>query len=610
MRSIVFFLFISMNFLSHSQDGGDQQLAQYYFQNEEYDKALMYYERLFDKDQSKFNFTRYLECLVQTGDLKTAEKTLKKQIRQHPSDSEYKINLATFYEDRGNQDYAASIYEDLIQDLNASARNVVDLYNSFKAKNKNDYALRTLQKGRKLLKNNYPLHFQFAEYYGSIGETEKMINEYLDLLDYHSNYGSSLKNILGRQINFEDENSKEYELLKIALIERIQKQPNSTVYADMLTWLFIQKQNFNAAFVQMKAMDKRNKSNGQLVFDLGNICRENNDFGVAKKCYQYVIELGEESPYLLRAQNAILNVRFLEITVFRNFNQEELNETILSYETALNSYGENNRTIPLILELSHIQAFYGKMSANAIGRLENALNIQGATDMQRAQIKMKLADIHVLHGDVWEASLLYMQVDEDFKYENIGHEAKFKNARIFYYDGEFNFAQSQLDILKQGTSQLIANDAMKLSLLITENFGLDSNYQAMYWFAQGDLLTEQHQYSNAFKYFDSIQKTYPGHSLGDDILFKKSHAKQLEGNWTEAITFLEELLDVYGSDILADDALFELGNIYENHLLNSDKAGEYYKKILFEHKDSLYTAEARKRYQNIKKISQSNSGLQ
>ncbi len=610
MRSIVFFLFISMNFLSHSQDGGDQQLAQYYFQNEEYDKALMYYERLFDKDQSKFNFTRYLECLVQTGDLKTAEKTLKKQIRQHPSDSEYKINLATFYEDRGNQDYAASIYEDLIQDLNASARNVVDLYNSFKAKNKNDYALRTLQKGRKLLKNNYPLHFQFAEYYGSIGETEKMINEYLDLLDYHSNYGSSLKNILGRQINFEDENSKEYELLKIALIERIQKQPNSTVYADMLTWLFIQKQNFNAAFVQIKAMDKRNKSNGQLVFDLGNICRENNDFGVAKKCYQYVIELGEESPYLLRAQNAILNVRFLEITVFRNFNQEELNETILSYETALNSYGENNRTIPLILELSHIQAFYGKMSANAIGRLENALNIQGVTDMQRAQIKMKLADIHVLHGDVWEASLLYMQVDEDFKYENIGHEAKFKNARIFYYDGEFNFAQSQLDILKQGTSQLIANDAMKLSLLITENFGLDSNFQAMYWFAQGDLLTEQHQYSNAFKYFDSIQKTYPGHSLGDDILFKKSHAKQLEGNWTEAITFLEELLDVYGSDILADDALFELGNIYENHLLNSDKAGEYYKKILFEHKDSLYTAEARKRYQNIKKISQSNSGLQ
>lgn len=610
MRRLIFIFFMVITSLSFAQEGGDQQLAQHYFQNGEYDKALMYYEKLFNQDPSKFNFTRYVECLIQTDDLKEAEKVLKKQAKANRSDSEYQIKLADFYESQGNTTDADKIYSELIENLNSSARDVINLYNSFKAQGKNEYAFQTLQKGRKLLKNNYPLHFQFAEYYGSVGETEKMMNEYLDLLDYHSNYSSSLKNILGRQINFEDENSEEYELLKNALIERTQKHPNNTVYADMLTWLFIQKQNFNAAFVHIKAMDKRNKSGGRLVYDLGNICRENGDFRVAKKCYQYVIDLGEESSYFLRAQNALLNVRFLEITTLRDFTQEELDETILSYETALERYGENSRTIPLILELAHIQAFYGNEAQQAINRLTTALDIQGLTDMQRAEVKMALADIHVLHGDVWEASLLYMQVDEEFKYENIGHEAKFKNARIFYYDGEFNFAQSQLDVLKQGTSQLIANDAMKLSLLITENFGLDSNYIAMHWFAQGDLLVEQHKYSEAFQFFDSIQKTYPGHSLGDDILLKKARAKELEGKWTEAIEYLEELLDVYGQDILADDALFELGNIYENHLMNSAKAGEYYKKILFEHKDSLYTAEARKRYQKIKRSSSDKEDLQ
>lgn len=610
MRNLLIILFLILTPLAFSQDGGDQQLAQHYFQNGEYDKALMYYEKLFDQDPSKFNFNRYVECLIQTGDTKEAEKVLKKQAKQNKSDSEYQIKLAGFYEAQGNTQDAAEIYSELIDNLNASARDVINLYNSFKAQGKNEYAFQTLQKGRKLLKNNYPLHFQFAEYYGSIGETEKMMNEYLDLLDYHSNYASSLKNILGRQINFEDENSEEYELLKNALIERTQKHPNDMVYADMLTWLFIQKQNFNAAFVHIKAMDKRNKSDGRLVYDLGNICRENGDFRVAKKCYQYVIELGEESPYFLRAQNALLNVRFLEITTLRDFTTEELNEAIMSYETALSRYGENSRTIPLILELAHIQAFYGNQASGAINRLTKALEIQGLTDMQRAEVKMTLADIHVLHGDVWEASLLYMQVDEDFKYENIGHEAKFKNARIFYYDGEFNFAQSQLDVLKQGTSQLIANDAMKLSLLITENFGLDSNYIAMHWFAQGDLLVEQHKYNEAFQFFDSIQKTYPGHSLGDDILLKKAQARELEGKWTEAIEYLEELLDVYGQDILADDALFELGNLYENHLMNQTKAGEYYKKILFEHKDSLYTSEARKRYQKIKREHSENPELQ
>jgi tetratricopeptide (TPR) repeat protein len=213
---------------------------------------------------------------------------------------------------------------------------------------------------------------------------------------------------------------------------------------------------------------------------------------------------------------------------------------------------------------------------------------------------MKLADIHVLHGDIWEASLFYMQVEKDFKFETIGHEAKFKNARIFYYDGEFDFAQSQLNVLKESTSKLIANDAMKLSIMITDNFGLDSNYQAMMWFAQGDLWVEQHRYLEAFTLFDSIILTYPYHSLGDEILLKKSDAMMLEGNWSESIRFLEELLKYHGEDILADDAVFQLGDIYETHLNDKEKAAEYYKKILFDYRGSLYSEEARKRFRAIR----------
>ena len=193
-----------------------------------------------------------------------------------------------------------------------------------------------------------------------------------------------------------------------------------------------------------------------------------------------------------------------------------------------------------------------------------------------------------------------MQIDKDFKFEPIGQEAKFKNARIFYYDGEFNFAQSQLDVLKQSTTKLIANDAMDLSLLITENFGLDSNYEAMYWFAKGDLLIEQHKYDEAFTYFDSIQTKYNYHSLGDDILLKKSFAMQLQGKWNDAVQYLDELLKYYAFDILADDAVFQLGDIYENHLMDSEKAAEYYKKILFEYKGSLHTIEARKRFRALR----------
>jgi len=587
--------------LAVAQDGGsDQQLAQHYYANGEFDKALVYYDRLFSKTPSKYNFTRFTECLVQTGDVKRAEKTYKRQVSRNSQDQEYKILFAIFYEDQGQQNKAEGIYQGLIEDLNPSSISVVQLYNAFKGQSKMEMAFQTLEKGRKLLKKTYPLNHYFAEFYAFKGETQKMMDEYLDLIDYHSSYARDLKRILATKIDFSEEDSKEYRILKNALIERTQKNPNNTHYADMLTWLFIQRQNFSAAFVHVKALDKRTQAGGRNVFELGKICLENKDYRTAKKCFQHIVDGGEAEPYYLRAQNAVLNVRFLQVTTLRNYSQEEVTETIAAYEEALDRVGSSAASLPLILEKTYIQAFYANNASQAMLELEEALEIPRISAIQKAKIKMQLADIRVLHGDIWDAALMYSQVDKDFKFETIGHKAKFKNARIFYYDGEFDYAQSQLDVLKQSTSKLIANDALKLSLLITDNFGLDSNYTAMTWFANADLLIEQHQYNAAYSLFDSIIENFPAHALGDEILLKKAHSLQLRGEWSKSVEVLEELLKFHATDILADDALFQLGDIYENNLLNPDKAKGYYRELLFNHKGSLYTVEARKRFQKLR----------
>lgn len=598
---LVFFSVLIASTSVFAQDGGtDQQLAQYYFNNGEFDKALIYYEKIYDETPNKFVFERYVECLTQTGDLKKAEKTIKKQISRNKGNQEYKILLAKFYENQQEQAKANDIYDELIEELRPIARDVISLYNAFKAQGKSNLAFETLSRGRKLLKKSYPLNIQFADYYGSVGETEKMIKEYVDLIDYHPSYLNSVQTVLSRQIDFSQEDSEEYEILRQLLIDRSQKHPNESAYAEMLTWLFIQRQNFGAAFVHIKALDKRNNAEGKLVYNLGAICVENKDYNTAKKCFQYVVDLGNTSIYSSRAQRALLNVSFLQVTQLREYTDEELNNTIEEYERVLKNVGETQMSLPLILELAHIKSFYAQDAEGGIELLENALSIAGLTDMEEAETKMQLADIHVLRGDIWEAALLYSQIDKDFKYEPIGHEAKFKNARIFYFDGEFDYAQSQLDILKQSTSKLIANDALKLSLLITDNFGLDSNYTAMTWFAHADLLIEQHQYDSAFALFDSIITRFPAHSLGDEILLKKAHALELQGKWTEAISTLQELLKYHGDDILADDALFRLGDIYQNRLLDNEKASEYYREILFKHKGSLYTNETRKRFRALR----------
>lgn len=600
MRQIIVFFICTIAFTSFSQGDTDQQLAQHYYTNGEFDKALSYYERLYAKDPSKFNFGRYFECLTVTGDIKEAEKLIKKQISTNKSELDYKVMLGQFYEDQKEPDKAQKIYNELIEEISPDANRIIALYNAFKGRDRNDLALQTIEKGRKLLKNSYPLHFQFADLYGATGQTEKMINEYLDLLDYNPGYSTSVQTMITRQFDLSDENSKEYELLKSALLDRTQKKADQTVYAEMLIWLFIQRKSFGAALTQTQSLDKRLGEQGRRVFDLGKICVENKDFATARRAFQYVISLGEVSPFYYQSENALLNTRFIEVTTNRNFSQEELQETIGIYRSTLDRVGRKRNTLPLILEMSHIQAFYANEASDAITSLNEALKIPGLTDIQKAEVKLKLADINVLHGDIWEASLLYMQVENDFKFEPIGHEAKFKNARVFYYDGEFDFAQSQLSVLKESTTKLIANDALKLSIMITDNYGLDSNYQAMWWFAQGDLLIEQHRYQEAYVLFDSIITTYPYHSLGDEILMKKSEAMMSQGKWTESISFLEELLKYYSEDILADDAVFQLGEIYEIHLNDKEKAAEYYKKILFDFRGSLFTEEARKRFRSIR----------
>lgn len=578
----------------------DQQLANLYYNNGEYEKALGYFEKLVNKQSTKFDLLRYAECLEKTGNIKEAEKVLKRGRSQFSADPEFPILIAEFYERTGRADQAEKLYNELIKEASVSGYEVVGLYDLFRKRNKTDLALTTLEAGRKELKKNYPLQLQFAEIYGILGRTDDMIEEYFSLLDEYPNYRNSVEESLSKQIDFVNDQTGIYTKLKEKLLQRIQKRPGETIYAEMLIWLFIQKKEFKSALVQAQALDKREKGQGNRVMELAETCVQNGDYATARSAYNYVIALGETEPHYYRAYSSLLNVRFREITFEKRYTESDIAEAVKEYRAALKVIGWNRNAIRVARELAIIQAYYGNNAASSVEILDSCLAMPGLTDMQRAEIKMSLADVLVLQNDIWQASLYYMQVDKDFKYEPIGHEAKFKNARIFYYDGDFIFAQSQLDVLKQSTSKLIANDAMKLSILITDNLGLDSNYTAMNLFAKADLLLEQHQFESAFRLYDTIQEAFPYHGLTDEILLRKAQAMQQQGRWQEAVQYLEKIVSQHSDDILADDAVFQLGELYEKHLNDPEKAAEYYKKILFDFKGSLLTVEARKRFRALR----------
>ena len=594
MRNLIIFTFLLRSFILSAQSETDIQLAQHYFTNGEFDKATSYYEKLYSSQSTKIYFTRYLECLIQIKDFKTAEKTIKKYISQNKNDMEIQVVLGQFYEDIDEPQKSAKVYEELLSVVSADPGEIINLFQLFVGKRKFDLAKKVLDKGKKNAPY-YPFNFQYADLYSLTGNNRLMIEEYINYLILQPSMFESIQNAISSRIDLSKSDGKDYLILKEILLQKIQADNSNFIYSEMLIWLFVQNKNFSSAFTQVVALDKRIQGDGSRVLDLGNICLENKSYDIARNCFNYIITLGSDNQYYIEGQKLLLNSRFIELTTNRAYNQNEIDATLVDYNSVIARLGKTKFTIGILNEQAHILAFYADRAAEAIVILQDAILVQNLTDIQRAQLKMQLADIEVLKGDIWEASLLYMKIDKDFKFEAIGDEAKYKNARIFYFDGEFDFAQSQLNILKESTSKIIANDAMNLSVSITENFGLDSNYTAMTWFSSAELLIEQHKYLEAFILFDSIQLNYPLHSLADDILYRKAKAMEMQGKWTESCMLYEDIIKFYSKDIFADDALFRLGDIYEQILLDKDKALEYYKKLAVDYKGSFYGAETIKR---------------
>ena len=599
MRIIVLFSLLFLSSFSFGQTETDIQLAQYYYTNGEFAKATTYYEKIYENDPSKVIFTRYYECLMEIKDIKTAEKILKKQVNINRGDLDLRVTFAQFYEEIEETAKSRKIYDEILDEVNNNAGLTIQIYQALVARGKFELAKTCLDKGRKLAPS-YPFNFQYADYFALMGNKPEMMREYIEYLELQPNMKESIQLAINSRVNLSKSDSPDFIALKEMLIARTQKTNAPLIYSEMLIWLFIQNQNFNGAFIQAQALDKRVQGDGSRVMELGMVCVENKSYDIARKCFDYIIALGSTQPLYFEAQKSLLNTRFIEITTNRAYTSVEIQATIQDYTDALTRLGKSKFTFQIILELSHIKAFYGNQISESIELLSNLLATPGLTDMQRAQVKMKLADVQVLGGDIWEASLLYMQVDNDFKFEQIGNEAKYKNARVFYFDGEFDFAQGQLNVLKESTSKMIANDALQLSVMITDNYGLDSNYQAMLWFATAERLIEQHRYDSAFVLFDSIQITFPMHSLADEILFRKGKAMEDQGKWKEASDYYSDVLKFHSDDILGDDALFRLAEMEEIQFLNKEKALEYYKRLIIDFKGSLFSTEARARIRYLR----------
>ncbi|MFP4288452.1 MAG: tetratricopeptide repeat protein [Bacteroidales bacterium] len=587
-----------------AQDGNnvlneDEQLAAQYFREGNYEKAVALYEELFENDPTPVIYGNYLQSLIALDEYKQAEKVVKRHQANNPGRVRFEIDLGWVYDKAGNNRKSKRLFEGLIKDLPADPGAVTDLANAFLFREYTDYALRTYERGRELLGAQYPFHISVAEIYSQNGDYQNMMTEYVDLIVLDPSQLEKVQGLLQEELDDDPEYLKN-QTLRTVLLEKVRDNPSENFYAEMLLWLSIQQKDFEMAMRQAIALDRRMKQDGQLVLDVASLSASNQYYDVALRGYNYILKNGDLNPFYLSARTGKLDVSYQKATQSYEIDYDMLHEVEAEYHDLLDELGIQPRTVSIIRNLANLKAFYLNDTQGAINILQPVIDMPNVSARVKAECRVEMADILLLKGDLWDAHLLYAQVDKLFKDDPLAHEARFKNARLSFYMGEFKWAKAQLDVLKSATSRLIANDAIDLSLLIQDNLEEEGDPEPLQMFARAQMHTFMNNFDKGVGVLDSITQLFPSHQIIDNVIMEKSIIYQKKGDYQQTDRLLKSITEKYPKGLFASKALFMRAQLHETIFEDKEKAMELYQQLIVEYPGSIYVLDARNNFRNLR----------
>ena len=586
MRMLLFLLLFTMTSISFSQE----ELANDYFEKGKFDKALSIFQKLEKENQRNTNYKiKIVEIYRQLEQLDEAETYLLNTLNQYDNPL-FLVELGYNFELKNDPVKAEEYYNLANQKIYENPSYAYTISKAYENHSLLENAIFVYTKAMEL---NPDLNFniQLARIYGEQGNIEKMFNSYLDFIQENHSYIDHTKRSISGFISEDGENENNL-ILKSILLKKIQKEPN-LLWNKLLSWLFVQQKDFRKSFAQEKAIFNRNPESLQRIVDLALISMEQKNNEVAKEILNYIIDKSQETNTVIKANNFLLSIETNEVT------DNDYTQIQAKYDQLFNDFGLNHQTIDLQLSYAQFLAFNLNKTNESISFLKNSLN-QPLSVQQAAQLKLKLGDILVFQEKFNEALIYYTQIQRSLKNSPISQEARFKVAKASYYKGDFDWAESQLKILKSSTSQLIANDALDLKLLISDNKFEDSTQTALKLYAKADLLAFQNRSNDAILVLNDLLANHKGETIEDQALLFQAKLYEKTNQYLKAESNYKKIMETWREDILIDDAIYMLAELYTNYLGQEDKAKELYEQIIFDHADSIYFVESRKKYRALR----------
>jgi tetratricopeptide (TPR) repeat protein len=587
MQKILSALFLLLTFSVFAQN---EQLAANYFEKGDFEKALVSYEELLAKQPgNSIYFQRTVESYQQLSQFEKAGKLIQQRLEKYKQASLF-IELGYNYQLQKDEKNAVKNYEKALDEINTNPSNVYAIAMNFEKKSLLDYALKSYTLAL-TLEPKFSFNQQIAVLYGQQGKVDLMIEKLLEEGEKNPQSTLFIQNYLSRFM-MEEGDEAFVETLRKALILKAQK--NQDIYWNQfLSWFYVQQKEYGKAFIQEKAIYKRNPDTFSNIVNLAEMAIEENQDEAAVSIINFVLENTQDLDLQIFSNAFLLRNRIEKAT------PKEYAVIKTDVELALKKFGVS----PFTISLQELQAefFAFQLEDPEAGKavLKNALNFE-LDDYQKAELKMQLADILLLQEQFNQALIYYSQIEEDLKNNEIGHQASLKVAKTSYFQGDFQWAQSQFKVLKSASTQLISNDAMEYFLLINDNTVADSAQVALKKFARGDYLRYQNKNDLALTQFSKILSEHKGDEIQGVTLLRMGKINEKLGNYTEALRLYKEIIDLHSDGIYVDEALFFSAELYQEQFKQPELAKPLYEKMIFDHQDSIHFIEARRKFREIR----------
>lgn len=575
----------------------DEKLARELYYKKDYEKARDIYKNLYDNYGQVQYFNQYADCLILTGDYDGAEKAFKSFLKKNPQNWKSHIDLAYVYMQQGENDKARKYLNKVLKDVPETKNAIFEVANLLRNKNFNEQALDLFNKGAKNPNINYSFNLEKAYTYNSMLDFENATECYLLYLKEHPEQYEMVKNRF-RVMMMYDINGNVDDVIRMALLRKTQEDPENEEYSSLLMWYSLQQQDYELALMQLKALDRRGDGDYErdLIY-IAQIASDNRQYDIAVDAYDYILKKSDEGVYYVQATVGFIKNSYEKAVTEGNHDKKFYENLSKKIDDALEKIGFSSDMIPLVLVQADIMAFEMQYYDEAQALLNNVLEMN-MPPKTKAEVKMKLADIYLLTDEVWEATLLYSQIEKSLKNEPIAHEARFKNAQLRYFIGEFEWANAALNILKSATSKLVANDAMTLSLTISDNLEYDT--VALKRIAKADYYIYQHRYELANQMLDSVVAYNPNEVSLPSAFYRKAKIAFNAGDYEFADSLYRRVYEGYADSYIADEALIEDALLLENQLNRKEDAMECYSRLFDYYTASVYVAQARKSYRRLR----------